>query len=97
MDEGRTVRDRRSRQAMLKAGEELEKASSLSGSAARGTLRLALKDAGYTPDDATPTEMELSIKEYMPNALRVRGVRNPAEVCRKLLDALRPFRRRQRH
>ena len=77
-------------QTLYRSAQALQDACAFSESAARGTLRLALKNAGFAPEQATPTDIDHSIREYMPEVLRVRGVRNPLAVCRRLLSAVQP-------
>jgi hypothetical protein len=62
----------------------LERLTSLSGLEARGTVRIALKEAGFDPREVSPRQMYLVLKRVLPGELRSRGVQNTDSVCEEL-------------
>jgi hypothetical protein len=71
--------------------EGLERRTSLDRLQCRGTVRLALKEAGLDAGRVLPGEMAVVLRRVLPDALRARGVENPEAVCQALaggLDAL---------
>jgi len=68
---------------------ELERQTSLDRLEARGTVRLALKQAGLDARSLTPEQLQVVLERLMPAELEARGVPDGAEVCRALLPALR--------
>ncbi len=75
---------------------ELEDRTSLKRLEARGTARLALKEAGLDPASVTPGQLKVVLQRVLPGALRVRGVGEADEVSRGLLGALAELLRSQR-
>jgi hypothetical protein len=67
----------------------VEAETSLSRLEARGSLRLALKDAGLTPERATRHEVEVVLKAVAPKHLHACSVRDAEAVCGRILTALR--------
>jgi hypothetical protein len=67
----------------------VEAETSLSRLEARGSLRLALKDAGLTPERATRHEIEVVLKAVAPKHLHACSVRDAEAVCGRILTALR--------
>lgn len=51
---------------------------------ARGTLRLALKQAGFSADSVTVDQLRVVIEKVLPGELEARGINAPAEVCEQL-------------
>ncbi len=72
--------------------ERLEQASSLDRLAARGTVRLALKQAGLEPARVRSTELIVIVERVLPGELQSRGVEDAPELCRTLAEALTGFR-----
>ncbi len=66
--------------------EELERITSLERLEARGTLRLVLKKAGLDASSVTTKQMEVVVRELLPEELRNRGVEGDA--CEHLLRGL---------
>jgi hypothetical protein len=66
--------------------ERLEHHTSLGRLEARGTLRLALKEAGLDPKRLTTGELSVVFDKLMVTELERRGVRDPALACRHTLD-----------
>ncbi len=67
---------------------ELEQATSFDSLSARGTVRLALKSAGFEPRKVTSVEMVVVVKRVLPAELKARGVRNADEVCATIADRI---------
>ncbi len=68
---------------------ELESASSLSKLESRGTLRLALKEAGLEASRVTPQQLSVVTERILPGELRSRGVGNADAICSALISGLR--------
>ncbi|MCG8589876.1 MAG: hypothetical protein MJE66_11350 [Proteobacteria bacterium] len=68
--------------------DELERGTSLSQLAARGTLRIALKEAGIDPRRVTAAQLDVVLAKVMPRELESRGVDDPSRVCGALRRAL---------
>lgn len=71
-----------------RAAKELEACSSLNRLEARGTLRIALKDSGFDAKSVAPDQLRVVIERLLPQHLRDRGVSDPKEICRRLVDFL---------
>jgi len=63
------------------AAEKLETSADMDRLAARGTLRLALKDAGLDPHRLTVPQLRAVFEKLMPKELDARGVANAAATC----------------
>lgn len=66
--------------------EEIEARTSLDRIESRGTLRIALKQAGVPVNQATPQELQVVLERLMPTELRNRGVPEPEQVCAALIQ-----------
>jgi len=77
-------------QAFEQVCQALEGASSLNRLEARGTVRLALKEAGLDVNAVTPTELEVVIARVLPEELESRGIANAPSVCQALRSAIDP-------
>jgi hypothetical protein len=66
----------------------LEQAGSLDRLAARGTVRLALKQAGLDPKAVTARELAVVAKRLLPAELQARGVGDPESLCTRIANAL---------
>jgi hypothetical protein len=63
---------------------ELERASSLDRLEARGTVRIAIKQAGLDPHTATPQELAVVVEKVLPGELIARGVEGADGLCAAL-------------
>ena len=61
--------------------DELETRTSLDRMQCRGTVRLALKDAGLEAARVQPREMQVVLQRVLPGALETRGVEGAAAIC----------------
>jgi hypothetical protein len=69
--------------------EALETSTSLERLEARGTVRIALKEAGLEARSVSPTEMMVVVDRILPRELRQRGVADEAGLCSRLQAGLR--------
>jgi hypothetical protein len=60
---------------------ELAQATSFDSLSARGTVRLALKNAGLDPRDVTSAPMVVVVTRRLPGELRARGIKEPDAMC----------------
>lgn len=70
------------------AAERLEHHTFLDRMEARGTLRIALKDAGLDPKWVTPGQLCVVLAKVMPRELETRGVEDPTMVCNAVTSDL---------
>lgn len=68
--------------------DQLEERTSLSRLEVRGTVRLALKQAGLEAANVRPDQMKVVLEKVLPGELDSRGVDAGAEVCRSLTAGL---------
>ena len=68
--------------------EALERATSLDRLQARGTMRLALKQAGFEPQRVRPDEMRAVIERVLPEELASRGIDGVGSLCDELSACL---------
>jgi len=61
--------------------EELERESTLERLEARGTVRIAIKQAGLDPLSATPRELAVVVEKLLPGELAARGIENGDSLC----------------
>jgi hypothetical protein len=71
--------------------DELEKRTDLEKLEARGTIRLALKAAGFNPREVSPEQMAVVLEQVMPGELRPRGIDDPDSLCSDLAIAVKSF------
>ena len=64
--------------------EELERRSEMNRLESRGTVRLALKEAGLDSRHVTPHQMSVVIAEVLPRELMARAVADAHGVCQAL-------------
>jgi len=64
--------------------DELERATSLDRLEARGTVRIAVKNAGLDPHTATPRELAVAVEKVLPAELSARGIDHADSVCSAL-------------
>ena len=70
------------------AAEQLEQYTDFDRLEARGTLRIALKEAGLNTGALTVDEMRVVFEKLMPGQLESRGVEASESVCSAVLTAL---------
>jgi hypothetical protein len=63
---------------------ELERASCLDRLEARGTVRIAVKQAGLDPSSASPQELAVVVEKVLPTELATRGIENADSLCSAL-------------
>jgi hypothetical protein len=66
----------------------IEQSGALDRLAARGTIRLALKQAGLEPRTVTPAQLRVVIEKVLPGELGSRGIAAPAELCARVAKSL---------
>jgi len=71
----------------------LEESTTLERLEARGTIRIALKEAGLEPRTVTPSELRVVVQKILPRELRNRGVQNEAALCDRLVSGLQVLER----
>lgn len=71
--------------------DSLEQATDLDKLEARGTLRIALKQAGLDARTVGREQMEVAVLRALPAQLATRGVEAPDAVCRSLVTGLKGF------
>jgi hypothetical protein len=69
--------------------DELERRTDLAKLEARGTVRLALKEAGLDPRTVTADQMTVMLRKVMPAEMRARGIEGPEQVCEAILTTLK--------
>ena len=70
------------------AAEKLEASTEMDRLAARGTLRIALKEAGLDPRKLTIPHLRAVFEKLMPKELDARGVSDTAATCRTVMDEI---------
>jgi hypothetical protein len=70
------------------AAESLEEATNMNRLAVRGTLRIAVKEAGLDPHKLTITHLRAVFEKLMPKELEARGISDPAATCHAVMDAI---------
>ena len=66
----------------------LEESTALERLEARGTVRIALKEAGLEPRTVTPSELRVVAQKILPRELRNRGVANEGALCERMVSGL---------
>jgi hypothetical protein len=64
--------------------EKLEQGSALDRLEARGTLRIACKEAGLEPKTLTPEQIQVVLERVLPGELEQRAVADASGVCASL-------------
>jgi hypothetical protein len=72
--------------------EEIERKTGLGKLEARGTVRLALKQAGFNAGAITAEQMAVVLERVMPGELTSRGVENAEPVCSSLATSIKEFK-----
>ncbi len=70
------------------AAEKLEESTDMDRLAARGTLRIALKEAGLDPHKLTVPQLRAVFEKLMPKELEARGVSNATAACQAVMDEI---------
>ncbi len=66
----------------------LEEGTSLDRLEARGTVRLALKQAGLEARSVTPDQMKVVVEKVLPDELASRGVEDGGALCARWATGL---------
>jgi hypothetical protein len=69
--------------------DQLQRTTPLSEIEVRGTVRLALKQAGLEARGVSGEEMAVLLTKVMPAELQQRAVDNAAQLCEELADRIR--------
>jgi hypothetical protein len=67
---------------------EIERATSLSQLEARGTVRLALKHAGFDARGVAAHELAVVVRKVLPRELELRGVAGSEALCERIAAGL---------
>jgi hypothetical protein len=70
------------------AAEKLEESTEMDRLAARGTLRIALKEAGLDAHKLTTPQLRAVFEKLMPKELEARGVANATATCNAVTDQI---------
>ena len=68
--------------------EQLQQETSLDRLEARGTVRLALKQAGLEARSVTPDQMTVVVDKVLPGELESRGIEQAAALCQQVAQGL---------
>ncbi|HEU4427211.1 MAG TPA: hypothetical protein VFT98_00520 [Myxococcota bacterium] len=68
---------------------ELEARTSLDRLAARGTVRIALKQAGLDSRSATPEQMAVVVEKLLTTELANRGIADAVSLCAQIAQKAR--------
>ena len=68
--------------------EKIEALSPLTRLEARGTVRLALKQAGFGAANVTAEQMRVVVERVLAEELRTRGVDDAEAICQTLVAGL---------
>ncbi len=70
------------------AAERLEASTEIERLAARGTLRLALKEGGLDSQNLTIPQLRVVFEKLMPTELKARGVPDAAATCKTIMNEI---------
>jgi len=70
------------------AAEKLEASVDMDRLTSRGTLRIALKEAGLDANKLTLAQLRAVFEKLMPKELDARGFSNSAATCRRVMDEI---------
>jgi hypothetical protein len=70
------------------ACDMLEAETSLERLEARGTVRIALKEAGLNAKSVSPDQLAVVVEKLLPRELISRGVTDPNGACARLCEML---------
>ena len=68
------------------AAERLEESTDMDRLTTRGTLRIALKEAGLDAHNITIPQLRAVFERLMPKALEARGVSASAATCKAVIN-----------
>lgn len=68
--------------------EQLERTTDLDRLAARGTVRIALKQAGLEAGSVAPDQMRVVLEKVLPGELASRGIPDADAVCAAIQGGL---------
>jgi hypothetical protein len=68
------------------AAERLEESTDMDRLAARGTLRLAVKEAGLDLQSLSLAQLRAVFEKLMPRELEARGASNAAAICTAVMN-----------
>lgn len=68
--------------------DELERRTDLAKLEARGTVRLALREAGLDARSVTPEQMSVMLEKVMPKEMLSRGVEDADRICQAILGVV---------
>jgi len=68
--------------------DELERLTKMTRLEARGTVRLALKEAGLSPATVRAAEMQVVLQKVMPRELGARGISGGDSMCNTIAAGL---------
>ena len=68
--------------------DELERATSLNRLESRGTVRLALRQAGLEPRNVTASQMTVVLEKVLPTELQTRGITDVEALLARIVRAL---------
>jgi hypothetical protein len=68
--------------------DKLEQGTTLDRLAVRGTVRIALKQAGLESRSVTPDQMAVVLERVLPAELRTRGVDGGEALCARIRSGL---------
>jgi hypothetical protein len=68
--------------------EEIERRTDLARLEARGTLRIALREAGLDARNVTASQMSVLLQKVMPREMRSRGIDDAEGICNAIAGAL---------
>jgi hypothetical protein len=71
-----------------RACASLEELTQLSRLEARGTIRIALKEAGFDPASVRAAELSVVATRVLPDELAARGVADAKSICERLRGRL---------
>lgn len=71
-----------------RACAELEQRTAMDRMAARGTVRIGLKEAGLDPRSVEARQMGIVLRKVLPSELEARGVEDAQAVCDEIAELL---------
>jgi hypothetical protein len=74
--------------AFALASQELERLTKMTSAEARGTMRLALRDAGLSAGGVRSHELRVVLEKLMPRELASRRIADGEAVCREIARRL---------
>jgi hypothetical protein len=74
--------------AFALASQELERLTKMTSTEARGTMRLALRDAGFSAGAVRAHELRVVLEKLMPRELASRRIADGDAICREIAERL---------